>query len=79
MPMRNRFKSGDWLFACQRCGRTFYASQTRKEWTGLRVCLKHCWEARHPQDFVRGKGDDIVPPFSQPASDYFLSANEVSH
>ena len=79
MPIRNRFKPGDWLCACQRCGRTVYASQTRQEWTGLRVCLPWgCWEPRHPQDFVRGVKDDIAPPFANPPSDVFLEPNEVT-
>jgi hypothetical protein len=76
MPIRNRHKPGDWLYVCQRCGFTRYASQTRMEWTGLRVCSE-CWEPRHPQDFVRGRKDDIAPPFSQPPTDIFLEPNEV--
>lgn len=78
MPIRHRHKPGDWLYVCQRCGRTYYASTVRKEWTGLRVCNR-CWEARHPQDFVRGRKDDVAPPYSQPASDDFLDPNEVAH
>lgn len=78
MPPRNRHKSGDWLYRCQRCGFTVYASQTRKEWTGLRVCGR-CWEPRHPQDFVRGVKDDIAPPFANAPSDAFLLPNEVDY
>lgn len=77
MPIRNRHKSGDWLYRCQRCGFTRYASEIRKEWTGLRVCSK-CWDPRHPQDFVRGRKDDIAPPFANPSTDVFLDANEVT-
>lgn len=77
MPIRNRHKPGDWLYACQRCGFTKYASEIRKEWTGLRVC-RTCWEPRHPQDFVRGVKDDIAPPFANRPSDHFLEANEVT-
>lgn len=77
MPIRNRHKLGDWLYACQRCGVTRYASEIRKEWTGLRVCSR-CWEPRHPQDFVRGRKDDIAPPFASAATDVFLVPNEVS-
>lgn len=76
MAVRNRHKAGDWLYACQRCGRTYYASQTRKEWTSLRVCGR-CWEPRHPQDFVRGKKDDIVPPFASEPSDTDIDTIDI--
>jgi len=29
-----------------------------KEWTGLVVCKKYCWEPRHPQDLIRTPEDD---------------------
>jgi hypothetical protein len=77
MPLRHHTRPGDWLYACQRCGRTRYASEIRKEWTGLRVC-DGCWDPRHPQDFVRGVKDDIAPPFASPPADHFLEANEVT-
>lgn len=78
MPPRHRHKPGDWLYACQRCGFTKYASEIRKEWTGLRVCDR-CWDPRHPQDFVRGRKDDIAVPFASKPSDYFLTPNEVDY
>jgi hypothetical protein len=78
VPIRNRHKPGDWLYRCQRCGVTNYASRTQKEWTGLRVCST-CWEPRHPQDFVRGVKDDIAPPFANSPSDVFLLPNEVDY
>lgn len=77
MPRRGRARSGDWLYICQRCGRTRYASTIRKEWTGLRVCST-CWEPRHPQDFVRGRKDDIAPPFANSPADIDLEPNEVT-
>jgi hypothetical protein len=31
------------------------------------------WETRHPQDFVRGVADKVVPPWVRPeAADYFI-------
>lgn len=79
MPLRNSFRSGDWLFCCLRCGFTKYASEIRQEWTGLRVCST-CWDPRHPQDLVRGKADDQTVPHANPPSDspHFLTANEVT-
>jgi hypothetical protein len=58
-------KLGDWNAECFKCGRKFKASQLRKQWQGGYVCLAH-WEARHPQDFVRGVPDNPAPPWLQP-------------
>ena len=50
---------------CDRCGVEFLLDQLRKEWTGLRTChgpgTHHCWEPRHPQDYVRSSGPDRMP------------------
>lgn len=79
MPVRNGWRPGDWLYQCQRCGFTKYASEIRQEWTGLRVC-RTCWEPRHPQEFVRGKADDMTVPFANPPAEspHFLETNEVT-
>ena len=49
---------GDHWITCQRCGCDIRQSKGREEWTGLMVCAKKCWEARHPQDFVRAIKED---------------------
>lgn len=78
MPLRNTHRAGDWLYQCQRCGFTRYASQIREEWTGLRVC-GDCWEPRHPQEFVTGKVDDQAVPYANPPSEpVFLTVNQVT-
>lgn len=41
------------------------ARDTMQEWTGQYVG-KHEWEARHPQDFVRGRRDDQSVPDPRP-------------
>jgi hypothetical protein len=56
MPIRRRWKPGDHLCVCDRTGRTVYASQTVREWNGLRV-WKRAELKRNPQDFVRGLSD----------------------
>lgn len=56
---------GDWNAVCYQCGRKFKASELRRHWQGYYVCDKH-WEARHPQDFVRGVQDIQTPPWAQP-------------
>jgi hypothetical protein len=58
MPIRNRWKLGDHLVVCDRTGFTRYASQTRKEWNGLRTWTR-AWFPRQPQDLVRGLKDDL--------------------
>lgn len=61
---------GDYNAACWECGRKFKASTMRRNWQGYWVCPAH-WEARQPQDFVRGMPDDQIPPWVQPESDVF--------
>ena len=65
---------GDYNVICDRCGAKVKASQTAKEWNGLRVCRRH-WEPRHPQDFVRGRADRQAVPDARPeGTDMFLTA-----
>ncbi len=62
---RNQYKSGDWLAVCDSCGLTFYASQLRTRWDGLKVCEMD-YETRNPQDFTRGIPDIQTPPWTRP-------------
>lgn len=52
----DKYRSGDHLVIDDRTGFTRYASDTEKEWNGLRVG-RDVFEERHPQDFVRGRTD----------------------
>jgi hypothetical protein len=63
--MKNYFKSGAWNVICDRCGKKYKSTEIRKEWTGYMVC-SHCWETRHPQDFLRVHEEKITVPFSRP-------------
>lgn len=63
---RSGYRAGEFLRICDRCGFRRYASDTRKEWTGLFVCADTCFEARHPQDFVRGTIDRQTVPDPRP-------------
>jgi len=65
MARRNTWKRGDWLAICDRCGFTFYASELRREWTGLMVCADD-WEERHPQDYLPSRADNQAPPWTRP-------------
>jgi hypothetical protein len=64
-----------WLAICDRCGFKKQSSELRKEWTGLMVCADTCFEARHPQDFVRGVPDKQAPPWVRPEpADVFVTS-----
>jgi len=65
MGQSDYLKLGDWNAQCFRCGAKRKASEMRKQWQGYWVCPEH-WEARHPQDFVRGIPDIPSVPWSQP-------------
>ena len=68
-----------WHVICDRCGFKKYNTEVRKEWTGLMVCRDTCFEARHPQDFVRGTPDRQTVPDPRPeATDTFLEVNDVA-
>ena len=41
------YKPGDPWFCCPRCSFRVRYSQTRKEYTGIRVCEK-CYDQKHP-------------------------------
>lgn len=36
-------------------------SESKKTWDGLRVCPED-YEPRHPQDFVKGRAENIAVP-----------------
>lgn len=78
MTLRNTYRAGDWLCVCQRCGFDDYASQIKREWTGLLVC-RGCHDPRHPQEYVRGKADEQAVPFASPPGDpVFLAVGDVT-
>ena len=57
---------GDWNAVCYVCGRKYKAGTMVRHWQGYWVCPKD-WEARQPQDFVRGIKDTQIPPWTQPS------------
>lgn len=54
------YRPGENRSCCPVCGKEYRASEYRKRWDGLWVCWKD-YEERHPQDFVRGRKDDMRP------------------
>jgi hypothetical protein len=63
--MADLYRPGDHYTTCDRTGFKVRASDTKVEWTGARV-RKQSWEARHPQDFVRGRKDNMAADGYQP-------------
>lgn len=59
------YRAGDFYRICDVCGFQYRASQTRKRWDNLMVCLAD-FEERHPQDFVRGRKDNQNVPEPRP-------------
>ncbi len=76
--MKKKLAPGDWYVSCDKTGFKVPASETRKEWNGL-IVWEQVYEARHPQDFVRGVRDDQTVPFARPVNtaDNFVAVNEV--
>lgn len=66
--MRQYFKSGDWNVVCPVCGFPYKASQLRKRWDGVMVCLDD-WEPRHELDLIRAPRPEQPIPWSQPEPD----------
>jgi len=63
---------------CDRCGRYYRHSELRKEWTGLLVCKRGCFESRHPQDFVQGVPDNISIEDARPDVDETILTTTLS-
>ena len=60
-------RNGTYNGICDRCGSKFKFSDLKLEWDGLYVCTANgCWEARQPQDYVKGVRDDMSVPVSRP-------------
>ena len=78
MAIRNTYRPGDYLCIDDRTGMTVYASDTVKEWNGLRV-HRDRFEERHPQDFVKGRVDNQSVPDARPRpEDVFLEPGDVT-
>lgn len=69
---------GDWNATCGQCGRKRKASTMRQlpagtPGAGLWVCYPEHWEARHPQEYVRGVPDKMAAPWVQQPADTFVT------
>lgn len=59
------FVPGSFYRICDRTGFKVRAGKTRAEWT-TRIIRTQSWEARQPQDFVRGVADPQYVPDARP-------------
>jgi len=60
-----KYIPGDFYRICDITGFKRRASRTRKQWNNL-IVRDDSWEARHPQDFVRGVADYQNVPEPRP-------------
>lgn len=59
------YKPGSFYRICDRTGFATRAERTRTEWNGL-IVSDRVWEARQPQDFVKGVADNQTVPYPRP-------------
>lgn len=59
------YRPGTWNYYCDVCGTKYKATHSKERWDGLQVC-PDCFELRHPQDFVRTKGDKVSVDWQRP-------------
>jgi hypothetical protein len=59
------YKPGSFYRICDRTGMAVRAERTRKEWNNL-IVSDRVWEARQPQDFVKGVDDNQTVPNARP-------------
>ena len=71
------FKMGDYNVICDRTGFKIKASTSKKEWNAARV-RERSWEARQPQDKLRGVPDNQSVEDPRPESpDVFVGTNQI--
>ena len=68
-----KYIKGDYNAICDRCGYKFKASEMKRTWDNLFVCVYGCWEPRHPQDFVKGKADKQVVPIARAEQEWVFT------
>lgn len=67
MGTKKHFRMGSFYRVDDRTGFPERAEDTQMEWNGL-IVSRRVWEARQPQDFVRGVSDDQTVPYARPRS-----------
>lgn len=65
MPQDKFYVPGTFWRICDRTGFKTRSYDTQMEWNGL-IVDKRVWEARQPQDFVKGVPDNQTVPYARP-------------
>lgn len=65
MGTENFYRPGSWYRICDRTGFATRSERTRMEWNNL-IVKDQVWEARQPQDFVKGVDDNQTVPYARP-------------
>lgn len=65
MGTERQYIPGSFYRICDRTGFAIRAERTQREWNNL-IVDRRVFEARQPQDFVRGVNDDQTVPFARP-------------
>lgn len=65
MGRERYYKPGSFYRICDRTGFAVRSDYQQREWQGL-IVDKRVWEARQPQDYVRGVNDDQTVPYARP-------------
>lgn len=78
MGTEKHFRMGSFYRVDDRTGFPQRAENTRREWQGL-IVGKRVWEARQPQDFVRGVNDIQTVPNARPRpTDVFIKTEATN-
>jgi len=78
MNNKNKYRHGDHNVICDYSGFKVKASECRMTWDGFFV-RKDLWEPRHPQDFLKARGDKQSVDIARPEkTDSFLATNDVT-
>lgn len=78
MGTKRHYKPGSFYRICDRTGFATRAEDTQMEWNGL-IVDKRVWEARQPQDFVKGVPDNQTVPYARPRqSNVFVGSSAIA-
>lgn len=65
MGADKHYRPGSFYRICDRTGFATRAEDTQMEWNGL-IVSRRVFEARQPQDFVKGVSDNQTVPYARP-------------
>jgi hypothetical protein len=69
---QHKYIPGDHLMICDECGLTYRKSEMSQRWDKAWVCKKD-FDPRHPQEYVRGRDEDISVPVARPETETYIT------